>query len=729
MSLSLIDTGTNQDDGTGDTLRGAFVKVNANFTEIYNELGGTVLSNLRMSGNTITTDNTNGTIILNPNGTGAVQVEAALVVDSSITATSLQINGDANITGSISGSFALTDVTSNGTLTANGDTNLGNAITDTITATARFDSDLLPSTNNARDLGSSALNWKDVHSTTVQTGSITTTGSVTIGGDLTVGGTLNLGDDTTDSININAELDSHLVPNVDSKYNIGSTSKKYLNVFVDALQSDQARIGELLIENATITTETSNQNIVLDPQGTGIVNVNGKLRITGEMQVSGTQTVDMGSNKVQSVATPTLATDAANKLYVDNQATETLTLTNKTLTTPTLTTPVANAGIQLKNGATSAGFLEFFEDSDNGTNKVTLIGPASTADVTLTLPAATDTLVGLATTDTLTNKTLTSPAINTPTVNSGATLTATSTELNVLDGNATTGKNADTNTVTADSETVKTDAADLTVGTTAVEGTDGIVTNDQGAMRQTSVDTFDTYLSQTSKTLSNKSFDTPAIRTGSFTTDNSVITADDLTTIRADAGSNDSVHMPGRVTAHTLTARKAIDTQFNTGSATTASLQPIQSGSIILINGALDNVINLPAPDTNDLNTNVGAEYEFLVTTAVASGKTTKISIPGGHSQFIGTISLAGGNVTADGAGANAVIDTVGDELTFPATTVVGSKARLICVSDSGITADNVSVQISGASIVAADSTTTTADSVASVYMVDVVSSPIATIA
>ena len=70
----------------------------------------------------------------------------------------------------------------------------------------------------------------------------------------------------------------------------------------------------------------------------------------------------------------------------------TKTLTNKTLTTPTITTPVVNTGLQLKNGSTSAGFIEFFEDSDNGTNKVTVIGPASTDDVTLTLPNATGTI-------------------------------------------------------------------------------------------------------------------------------------------------------------------------------------------------------------------------------------------------------------------------------------------------------------------------------------------------
>ena len=53
---------------------------------------------------------------------------------------------------------------------------------------------------------------------------------------------------------------------------------------------------------------------------------------------------------------------------------------------------IFNAGLSVKNGSSSAGFVEFFEDSDNGTNKTTLIGPASTSDVTLTLPAQTDTL-------------------------------------------------------------------------------------------------------------------------------------------------------------------------------------------------------------------------------------------------------------------------------------------------------------------------------------------------
>jgi len=94
----------------------------------------------------------------------------------------------------------------------------------------------------------------------------------------------------------------------------------------------------------------------------------GSLDISGAIDVDGTTNLD--------VVDIDGAVDMASTLLVTGVA----TLTAK---------PIANAGISVKNGATGAGFVEFFEDTDNGTNKVTLIGPASTADVTLTLPSAT----------------------------------------------------------------------------------------------------------------------------------------------------------------------------------------------------------------------------------------------------------------------------------------------------------------------------------------------------
>jgi hypothetical protein len=60
---------------------------------------------------------------------------------------------------------------------------------------------------------------------------------------------------------------------------------------------------------------------------------------------------------------------------------------------------------------------------------------------------------------------------------------------------------------------------DTSVGTTAVAGSDGIVTNDAGTMRQTSVDTFDTYLAGTTKTLTNKTLTAPKIADGGFIAD------------------------------------------------------------------------------------------------------------------------------------------------------------------------------------------------------------------
>jgi len=76
-----------------------------------------------------------------------------------------------NIAGTLT-TAAQTGITSVGTLGSitvtgagvfNGDVDLGNATSDTITATGRFDSDLVPSSDGARDLGTSSLEWQDLH--------------------------------------------------------------------------------------------------------------------------------------------------------------------------------------------------------------------------------------------------------------------------------------------------------------------------------------------------------------------------------------------------------------------------------------------------------------------------------------------------------------------------------------------------------------------------------------
>ena len=70
-----------------------------------------------------------------------------------------------------------------------------------------------------------------------------------------------------------------------------------------------------------------------------------------------------------------------------------------TATTIAGTTITASTGVETKNGATGAGFVKFFEDSDNGSNAVTLVGPASTGDITITLPTQAGTVVVSNTTD------------------------------------------------------------------------------------------------------------------------------------------------------------------------------------------------------------------------------------------------------------------------------------------------------------------------------------------
>ncbi len=129
MSRLTIDLGTAGNPATGDSIRTAFNKVNTNFSELYAELGGDSLDTLSFTNNTISSGITNGTLVLEGNGTGAVDIEGIQVNDNQIITTTTNANLllDGNGTGTvvINGlSFPIADGTAGQVLKTDGSGNL-----------------------------------------------------------------------------------------------------------------------------------------------------------------------------------------------------------------------------------------------------------------------------------------------------------------------------------------------------------------------------------------------------------------------------------------------------------------------------------------------------------------------------------------------------------------------------------------------------------------------------
>ena len=111
MAKQTIGIGTSANDGTGDPLRTAFTKINANFSELYGDdtdatnfvfedktpqLGG----NLDINGFNITSARSNEAIRIIPNGTGTVELEKNTAVTGTLTvSTSLALASGATVTG------------------------------------------------------------------------------------------------------------------------------------------------------------------------------------------------------------------------------------------------------------------------------------------------------------------------------------------------------------------------------------------------------------------------------------------------------------------------------------------------------------------------------------------------------------------------------------------------------------------------------------------------------
>ncbi len=160
---------------------------------------------------------------------------------------------------------------------------------------------------------------------------------------------------------------------------------------------------------------------------------------------------------------------------------------------PNLVTTAATTVGALNSGSITSGFGAI----DNGSSAITSTGTVtygSLSDGTITVTAFADEDDMSSNSATLipTQQSVKAYVDNNREIQG---INATATELNtVCDGNTT-------------------------AGTTAVAGGDGIPTNDGGTMRQTTVDTFDTYLAATTKTLTNKTLTTPKFADGGYIAD------------------------------------------------------------------------------------------------------------------------------------------------------------------------------------------------------------------
>ena len=150
-----------------------------------------------------------------------------------------------------------------------------------------------------------------------------------------------------------------------------ATLSSGLGGITDVVADTSPQLGGDLDVNGNGLVSTSNGNIALTPNGTGVVRID-------------------GSNGID----------------------------------------IQSGSISIKNSGTQS-YVDFYCESSNA-HYARLQAPAHSAfsgNITLTLPATTDTITGIAATQTLTNKTLTSPKIN-----EDVAVTATATEINLLDG-------------------------------------------------------------------------------------------------------------------------------------------------------------------------------------------------------------------------------------------------------------------------------------------------------
>ena len=214
---------------------------------------------------------------------------------------------------------------------------------------------LRPKTTNTVDLGTSSLKYKDAYlaGDLNLDGSITSTGAVSLGstaitgtlsvstnttltGTLAVNGNTTLGDAASDTVTVNADIASSLIPSVDDSYDLGATGSEWRDAYID---------GTAYIDTGSI-----------DTANVGTLAVSGNGTITGNLTVDGSINATVvgtasTANTLTTARTITIAGITSGAANFDGSSNITITTTGLTLSGTAVTS--TGAELNLLDGVTA----------------------------------------------------------------------------------------------------------------------------------------------------------------------------------------------------------------------------------------------------------------------------------------------------------------------------------------------------------------------------------------
>ena len=418
------------------------------------------------------------------------------------------------------------------------------------------DGAIVPITDNDIDLGTSSLEFKDLFIDGTANVDTLAADAISLGGTTitSTGAELNILDGVTSTAAELNILDG--VTSTAAELNLldgitAGTVSASLAVIVDSNKDisgfrNLSITGDLTVagDDITMGTNTAGNLLVADGTNFNSIAVGSLSEISSVANDDVLLAVDTSGGGLKKIARSTLVSGLATSGAISNVVEDTTpqlggdldvngnglvsTSNGNIALTPNGTGVVridGSNGIDIQSGSISIknsgsqSYVDFYCESSNA-HYARLQAPAHSAfsgNITLTLPATTDTVAGIAATQTFTNKTLTSPKIN-----ENVAVTATATEINILDGvtsttaelnildgvtstaaelnilDGVTSTAAELNIldgVTSTASEINIIDGDTSASSTTLVDADRLVANDAGTMKQVALTDVKTYLS------------------------------------------------------------------------------------------------------------------------------------------------------------------------------------------------------------------------------------------